>query len=103
MTFQRTLIRTATIAAAFPMAAGLAMAQDSMMPEGDAMTPPAEEAMPADATNPPATMDSNGDGTMDAWDRDADGTADAWDTTGDGAPDAVDDDGDGQPDAASPE
>jgi hypothetical protein len=67
------------------------------------MTPPAEESMPADATTPPATMDSNGDGTMDAGDRDADGTADAWDTTGDGAPDAVDDDGDGQPDAASPQ
>ncbi|MEM8826062.1 MAG: hypothetical protein AAF205_08945 [Pseudomonadota bacterium] len=48
---------------------------------------------------PPApTMDSDGDGTPDAWDRDGDGRADAWDTDGDGSPDVLDQDGDGNPD-----
>lgn len=47
---------------------------------------------------PPATIDSDGDGIADAWDRDGDGRADAWDTNGDGMPDAMDNDGDGQPD-----
>ena len=47
---------------------------------------------------PAATIDSNGDGTMDAWDRSGDGQADAWDSDGDGQPDLLDDDGDGQPD-----
>jgi hypothetical protein len=36
---------------------------------------------------PPPTIDTNGDGTPDAWDRD-----------GDGRPDAADNDGDGEPD-----
>ncbi|PEQ11196.1 hypothetical protein B2G71_18070 [Novosphingobium sp. PC22D] len=94
MTIYKTLIRTATIAAITPLAIGAAYAQDSTMAE--------PEAAPAE-TAPPATMDTTGDGKMDAWDRDANGVADAWDTNGDGAPDAVDDDGDGQPDAASPE
>lgn len=48
---------------------------------------------------PPPTIDTNGDGTPDAWDRDGDGSPDAWDTTGDGMPDQLDQDGDGQPDA----
>lgn len=118
MTLQRTIIRTATLVAAIPLAAGMALAQDTMPAEQGAVTPPAEEplpaeqgavtppaeaAMPAEPTHPPATIDSNGDGIMDAWDRNADGKADAWDTTGDGAPDAVDDDGDGHPDETSPE
>ena len=47
----------------------------------------------------PATIDSNGDGTPDAWDTNGDGRADAWDTNGDGKPDTVDADGDGKPDA----
>lgn len=49
---------------------------------------------------PAATIDSNGDGVMDAWDRSGDGKADAWDSDGDGQPDQADDDGDGQPDQA---
>ena len=47
---------------------------------------------------PAPTIDSDGDGTMDAWDRSGDGQADAWDSNGDGQPDLLDDDGDGQPD-----
>lgn len=47
---------------------------------------------------PAATIDSNGDGTTDAWDRNEDGQADAWDSNGDGKPDLADNDGDGQPD-----
>ena len=47
---------------------------------------------------PAATIDSDGDGTMDAWDRNADGQPDAWDSDADGQPDLVDDNGDGQPD-----
>ncbi|QLC25016.1 hypothetical protein HFP57_08250 [Parasphingopyxis algicola] len=47
---------------------------------------------------PPPTIDTNGDGTPDAWDRDGDGRPDAWDRDGDNMPDMVDDDGDGEPD-----
>ncbi|MEO9912291.1 hypothetical protein [Parasphingorhabdus sp.] len=47
---------------------------------------------------PAPTIDSNGDGTMDAWDRSGDGRPDAWDSDGDGRPDLLDDDGDGKPD-----
>ncbi|MEE9433375.1 MAG: hypothetical protein V3V15_03960 [Sphingorhabdus sp.] len=51
---------------------------------------------------PPPTIDTNGDGKMDAWDRDANGVPDAWDTDGDGKPDALDNDGDGRPDEPVP-
>ena len=54
-----------------------------------------EEAAPEAA---PATIDTDGDGTMDAWDQRGDGKPDSWDTDGDGAPDAFDQDGDGAPD-----
>ncbi len=47
---------------------------------------------------PAPTIDSDGDGTMDAWDRNGDDQADAWDSDGDGQPDLLDDDGDGEPD-----
>jgi len=47
---------------------------------------------------PVPTIDSNGDGVMDAWDRSGDGQPDAWDSDGDGQPDLLDNDGDGQPD-----
>ncbi|MGB7405175.1 MAG: hypothetical protein WA906_05760 [Pacificimonas sp.] len=58
--------------------------------------------MPAAAQDtPPATIDSDGDGTPDAWDRDGDGRPDAWDTDGDGQPDILDQDGDGEPDDSS--
>ncbi|MGB3722228.1 MAG: hypothetical protein WA979_05340 [Pacificimonas sp.] len=46
----------------------------------------------------PATLDTDGDGRMDGWDRDGDGKADAWDTDGDDAPDRYDEDRDGEPD-----
>lgn len=49
---------------------------------------------------PPPTIDSNGDGKADAWDRDANGKADAWDSNGDGKPDQFDNDGDGKPDTS---
>lgn len=60
----------------------------------------AEPESPDDmqAEIPAPTIDSDGDGTMDAWDRSGDGQADAWDSDGDGQPDLLDDDGDGQPD-----
>jgi hypothetical protein len=58
---------------------------------------PAPQPTPA---IPAPTIDTNGDGKPDAWDRNADGKADAWDLDGDGAPDAVDDDGDGKPDVS---
>lgn len=47
---------------------------------------------------PAPTLDTDGDGVMDAWDRSGDGQPDAWDTDGDGQPDALDNDGDGKPD-----
>ena len=56
---------------------------------------PSEDVQPE---IPSATIDTDGDGVMDAWDRSGDGQADAWDTDGDGRPDAVDNDGDGKPD-----
>ncbi|MEM9500796.1 MAG: hypothetical protein AAF941_03005 [Pseudomonadota bacterium] len=59
--------------------------------------PNAEAPPPAEV--PPATIDTDGDGVMDAWDQRGDGQPDTWDTDGDGIPDAVDQDGDGQPDA----
>lgn len=49
---------------------------------------------------PAPTIDTNGDGKPDAWDRDGNGTADAWDTNADGKPDVYDNDGDGKPDPA---
>ncbi len=58
---------------------------------------PKEAAEPASEI-PPPTIDTNADGTPDAWDRSGDGRPDAWDTNGDGSPDLLDDDGDGQPD-----
>ncbi len=60
----------------------------------------AEPESPDDmqAEIPAATIDSDGDGTMDAWDRNTDGKADAWDSDGDSKPDLLDTDGDGRPD-----
>ncbi|MCC6479959.1 hypothetical protein [Sphingorhabdus sp.] len=61
---------------------------------------PAKPPAASDAPVPPPTIDSNGDGKMDAWDRDSNGVADAWDTNGDAKPDQFDNDGDGKPDPA---
>lgn len=61
----------------------------------------ASEPEPSDKMQseiPAPTIDTNGDGTMDAWDRSGDGRPDAWDSDGDGRPDLLDDDGDGKPD-----
>lgn len=63
----------------------------------------AHAAEPESADGPPSeipapTIDSDGDGVLDAWDRDGDGKPDAWDSDGDGAPDQLDNDGDGEPD-----
>lgn len=82
-------LKTAAMGGAI-MLAGPAMAQDT-----------AEEAPPpAPSEIPPATIDSDGDGTADAWDQRGDGRADTWDTDGDGVPDTYDQDGDGLPDGA---
>ena len=69
-----------------------ALATDGVVDE------PATDTEPLEAEIPPATLDTDGDGNMDAWDRDGDERADAWDTDGDGMPDLLDDDGDGVPD-----
>tara|TARA_R110000824_G_scaffold30860_2_gene101003 strand:- start:9757 stop:9993 length:237 start_codon:yes stop_codon:yes gene_type:complete len=47
---------------------------------------------------PAPTIDSDGNGILDAWDRSGDGQPDAWDKDGDGQPDMLDDNGDGEPD-----
>lgn len=47
---------------------------------------------------PAPTIDTDGDGLMDAWDRSGNGRPDAWDSDGDGQPDLLDNDGDGKPD-----
>ncbi len=79
-----------TLIAAGALAATPALAQE-MTPEAPAPTEaPATEAPATAEQTPPATLDSNGDGTMDAWDRNNDGKADAWDTDGDGQPDKAD-------------
>tara|TARA_R100001244_G_scaffold20643_7_gene21568 strand:+ start:3978 stop:4223 length:246 start_codon:yes stop_codon:yes gene_type:complete len=68
---------------------GLSVAAHAAEPE----TP---DEMPTEIPAP--TIDSDGDGVMDAWDRSGDGAPDAWDSDGDGRPDLVDNDGDGKPD-----
>lgn len=74
-----------TVGIGFSMATSAVAAQDA--PEE-----PMESEIPA------PTIDTDGDGTMDAWDRSGDGQPDAWDTDADGKPDLLDDDGDGKPD-----
>lgn len=88
-----------TLIAAGALAATPALAQNTMQetpasptteaPASETPAPGAEAPATADQA-PPATLDSNGDGTMDAWDRNNDGKADAWDTDGDGKPDKAD-------------
>jgi hypothetical protein len=81
-----------TLIAAGALAVTPALAQE-MTPDAPAaptQEAPATEAPAGDSQVPPATLDSNGDGTMDAWDRNNDGKADAWDTDGDGKPDKAD-------------
>lgn len=90
----RTISLFGTAAAAAVLVAAPALAQEQ--PADGAATDHSAHETPA------PTLDSDSDGTPDAWDRDGDGTADAWDEDGDGAPDAVDDDGDGEPDAPEP-
>ena len=61
-----------------------------------AAEPKATDEVPSEIPAP--TIDTDGDGKMDAWDRSGDGQPDAWDSDGDGQPDLLDDDGDGKPD-----
>ena len=92
MSFSRTAVRgIAGLALILPFTVGTAFADTAGGEDGDTA---AETEMPA----LPATIDSDGDGVADAWDRNSDGSADAWDTNGDGKPDLFDDDGDGKPD-----
>ena len=74
-----------TLALAGLMAAAPALAQDQAASE------PTDQSDEMEATTdqvPAPTIDSDSDGTPDAWDRD-----------GDGQPDQADNDGDGKPDA----
>lgn len=64
----------------------------------DAEDKMSQEAPPPESEIPAPTIDTNGDGKPDAWDRDANGVPDAWDVDGDGKPDLLDNDGDGRPD-----
>lgn len=59
----------------------------------DATTPPQ-----TDRVAPAPTIDTDEDGTPDAWDQRGDGRADSWDLDGDGRPDVFDRDGDGEAD-----
>ncbi len=68
---------------------GLSVAANAAQPE-------VSDEVPSEIPAP--TIDTDGDGTMDAWDRSGNGQPDAWDTDGDGQPDALDNDGDGKPD-----
>ena len=81
---------------------GLSVAANAASPTEEAGVEQtvAQEAPADDAMSevPAPTIDTNGDGTPDAWDRSGDGAPDAWDTDADGKPDLLDDDGDGKPD-----
>lgn len=84
---------------------GFAMASPAISAspeEGDTaeMAPEQQRASeaPLESEIPAPTMDTNADGTPDAWDRNGDKMPDAWDTNGDGKPDLLDDNGDGKPD-----
>lgn len=57
-----------------------------------------EVPSPEESAMPEPTIDTDGDGTPDAWDQRGDGRPDSWDVNGDGRPDVFDRDGDGQPD-----
>ncbi|WP_164114395.1 hypothetical protein [Sphingorhabdus sp. Alg239-R122] len=75
-----------------PFAIGVLHAQDTEAPpEKTAKAPPSDI--------PPPNVDTDSDGTNDAWDVNGDGKTDIWDMNGDGKPDAWDRDGDGKPDA----
>jgi hypothetical protein len=62
----------------------------------NAAEPESPNDMPSEIPAP--TIDTDGDGIMDAWDRSDDGQPDAWDSDGDGQADLLDENGDGQPD-----
>ncbi|VWX56609.1 hypothetical protein [Sphingorhabdus sp. 109] len=68
---------------------GLSVAAHAAEPETTDEAPP---------EIPAPTIDTDGDGSMDAWDRNGDRKPDAWDSDGDGQPDLLDNDGDGEPD-----
>jgi len=91
----RNIATFGTLIMAGALASAPALAQDTGAQDTGAT---GATAQTEDQSVPPATIDTNGDGKADAWDRDGNGQPDAWDTDGDGAPDKVDDNGDGQPD-----
>ena len=78
--------------------ATIALAGNAIAQQPSAETEKTDKMSVAEKAVPPATIDTNNDGKMDAWDRDANGVPDAWDLNGDGQPDQVDDNGDGKPD-----
>ena len=84
-----------------PMEQPLPPAPPAPQSQGELPPEAAPAATPPEAPSPPPTIDSNGDGTMDAWDQDGNGVADSWDTDGDGKADAIDANGDGVPDAVA--
>jgi hypothetical protein len=94
-----------TTAFAFLALPMIAFAQNTPEKQVETVSaPPAESANTQSVPTPipPATIDTNGDGKADAWDRDANGMPDAWDVNGDGQPDQLDNNGDGKPDAPQP-
>jgi len=72
-TLEKTMLKT--FATSVILAAGVAVAAPAF----------AQDARPVDEP----TIDVNGDGVNDAWDRDEDGFIDAWDDDADGQPDVV--------------
>ncbi len=81
----------AALALILPFAFGVVHAAEPMKEKSE--KPPIEKPVQ------PPTIDTNGDGKADGWDRDGNGLVDAWDTDGDGKPNVFDDDADGKPDA----
>ncbi len=80
----------------FSMAAQAATPAEEVAVADTAMQEPSADDVSSEIPAP--TIDTNGDGTADAWDRSGNGQPDAWDTDGDGKPDLLDDNGDGKPD-----
>lgn len=87
-----------TVGVGFSMAGGAIAAAPEMENASQEEVQEAPAEAPLESEIPAPTIDTNGDGTADAWDRSGNGQPDAWDTDADGRPDLLDDDGDGQPD-----
>ena len=92
----RVALRTMATTAIFGLSGAALAAQNEPQSAKEKMSQ--EAPPPIESQVPVPTIDTNGDGKPDAWDRDANGVADAWDIDGDGKPDLLDNDGDGRPD-----